>query len=97
MKTFRKWQKSAAKDIYNQMGFKASQKEAKNISKTMERMQKDFTLQQGKVYGTYALPEVIRRMKILSNIPRCRSSRSVFRQLRQEFRLSIKFLKFICE
>ena len=45
------------KDIYNQMGFKASQKEAKNISKTMERMQKDFTLQQGKVYGTYALPE----------------------------------------
>jgi len=45
------------KDIYNKMGFKASQKEAKNISKTMERMQKDFTLQQGKVYGTYALPE----------------------------------------
>ena len=39
------------------MGFKTSQKEAKNISKTMERMQKDFTLQQGKVYGTYALPE----------------------------------------
>ena len=45
------------KDIYNAMGFKASQKEAKNISKTMERMQKDFTLHQGKVYGTYALPE----------------------------------------
>jgi tricorn protease-like protein len=45
------------KDIYNVMGFKASQKEAKNISKTMERMQKDFTLHQGKVYGTYALPE----------------------------------------
>ena len=45
------------KDIYNAMGFKTSQKEAKNISKTMERMQKDFTLQQGKVYGTYALPE----------------------------------------
>ena len=37
MKTLEKWQKEVQpKDIYNQMGFKASQKEAKNISKTME-------------------------------------------------------------
>ena len=43
------------KDIYNHMGFKSTQKEAKNISKTMERMSKDFTISGGKVYGTYAL------------------------------------------
>ena len=46
------------KDVYTRMGFKATQKEAKNISKTMERMLKDHSITSGKVYGTYSLNEV---------------------------------------
>ena len=84
------------KDIYNQMGFKASQKEAKNISKTMERMQKDFTLHKVKFMEHMHYQKLIRRMKILSNIPVEEVVVVSFRQLRQGFRLSIKFLKFIC-
>ena len=45
------------KDIYKYMGFKATQKEAKNISKTLARMEKDGTIRAGKIYGTYALNE----------------------------------------
>lgn len=46
------------KDIYTKMGFKATNKEAKNVSKTMERMVKDFTIKSGKTYGTYSLIEI---------------------------------------
>jgi RecA-family ATPase len=46
------------KDVYSRMGFKTTNKEAKNISKTMERMVKDFTIKSGKTYGTYSLNEV---------------------------------------
>jgi len=46
------------RDVYSRMGFKATQKEAKNISKTMERMVKDHTISSGRIYGTYALNEV---------------------------------------
>lgn len=45
------------KDIYKNMGFKATQKEAKNISKTLARMVRDGTIRGGKIYGTYALNE----------------------------------------
>ena len=45
------------RDIYKNMGFKATQKEAKNISKTLARMERDGTIGGGKIYGTYALNE----------------------------------------
>lgn len=46
------------KDVYLRMGFKANQKEAKNISKTMERMSKDGSIKSGITYGNYSLLEV---------------------------------------
>jgi hypothetical protein len=46
------------KDVYLRMGFKANQKEAKNISKTMERISKDGSIKSGITYGNYSLLEI---------------------------------------
>jgi len=48
------------RDVIKHCGYAANSNEAKNISKTMQRMKSNFELIAGFTYGTYRLPEEVK-------------------------------------